>query len=51
MLVSGPGVGMGDWLKLKIFTVMEVLGKGRAQGGAKRRWALLLVLILIPAHS
>lgn len=48
-LVSGPGCGMGDWLKFKIFTVVEVLGKGRAQGGAERRWALLLVLI--PAHS
>lgn len=48
-LVSGLGFAMGDWLKLKIFAVVEVLGTGRAQGGAERRWALLLVLI--PAHS
>lgn len=48
-LVSGPGLGVGDWLKFKVLAVVEVLGKGRAQGGTERRWALLLVLI--PAHS
>jgi len=48
-LASGPGFGMSDWMKFKIFMVAKVLGKGRAQGRAERRWALLVVLI--PAHS